>query len=82
MTSLLVVVAVAVLIWQMTFLFTTEYVKIRLQLQILCQCVFFNDIHSRPPCLNSNLEETLFVAVFSSKNPDILNLSLSLPKTL
>ena len=21
--------------------------------------LFFNDIHSRPPCLNSNLEETL-----------------------
>ena len=23
--------------------------------------LFVNDIHSRPPCLNSNLEETLYV---------------------
>ena len=75
MPSLLIVVAVAVLMLQynwtlflpqvntekvdlivhgkMSFLFTTRvcanYVK----------CYFVNDIHSRPPCLNSNLEETL-----------------------
>ena len=60
---------------KMTFLLTTEYVKIRLQLQILCQCYFVNDIHSRPPCLNSNLEETLrmltkFVSI-GSYSPEV-----------
>ena len=48
--------------WQDEFpwlLFTTEHaVKLRLQLQIFC-CYFINDIRSRPPCLNSNLEEKL-----------------------
>ena len=40
------------------FLFTTEYVKIRLPPNFMLM-LFVNDIHSRPPCLNFNLEETL-----------------------
>ena len=52
----------------MSFFFTTEYVKIRLQLQnVILQNVFVNDIHSRPPCLNSNLEETHDIYVCGPK---------------
>ena len=25
--------------------------------------LFVNDVHSRPPCLNSNLEETLYIYI-------------------
>ena len=42
------------------FLFTTEYVKIRLPPNFMLM-LFVNDIHSRRPCLNFNLEETLHV---------------------
>ena len=42
--------------------------KIRLQLQnVILQNVFVNDIHSRPPCLNSNLEETYDIYVCGQK---------------
>ena len=30
--------------------------------------VFINDIHSRPPCLNSNLEETLLAIANKLRN--------------
>ena len=49
---------------KMSFLFTTEYVKIRLHLQMLCYCYFVNDIHGRPTCLNSNLEEHCLSSFF------------------
>ena len=48
---------------KMTFLFTTEYVKIKTPAPNLMLMVFVNDIHSRPPCLNTNLEETLLMEV-------------------
>ena len=52
----------------MSFFFNTEYVKIRLQLQnVILQNVFVNNIHSRPPCLNSNLEETHDIYVSGQK---------------
>ena len=57
------------------FLFTTEYVKIRPRggtergtkgkrwgaAPNFMLMLFVSDIHSRPPCLNSNLEETLTI---------------------
>ena len=35
--------------------------------------VFVNDIHSRPPCLNSNLEETLVVIYLQCCHAGVLS---------